>query len=112
VFESFPSKYNYDQLLAAAEPLDAVEYAKNRAFNFLLKPAEERPDGASLILLHEAGLAINERRDYRQAARLLSGLQELYRRDGLDFAACLERFKTEHGHHRNLLLTALAEAGL
>jgi tetratricopeptide (TPR) repeat protein len=111
VFERFPSKYNYDQLLAAAEPLNAVEYARNRAFGFLRKLDGRIADEAVLILLHEAGLAIDERRNYRQAAQLLAELQEMFRREGGNFTACLERFKTTHGHHRDLL-RALAEAGL
>jgi hypothetical protein len=49
IFESFPHPNNYRALLAAAEPLGAVEYAKNRAFS-CLEGMQQRDYGGDSVL--------------------------------------------------------------
>jgi hypothetical protein len=102
VFETLPSMYNYGRLLAAAEPLNAVDYARNRAFNFLRRLDDRLASEAIPILAHEAGLAIDERRDYRQAVQLLAELKQVCRRCGRNFTAGLEQFKTKYRHHPDI----------
>ena len=51
IFERFPRPHTYRALLAAAEPLNAVEYAKNRALSCL--EAIEQRDGCGDELLAE-----------------------------------------------------------
>ncbi|MET9684340.1 hypothetical protein [Streptomyces coeruleorubidus] len=49
IFESLPYPHNYRALLAAAEPLNAVEYAKNRALSSLEAMQQRDYDGKGFL---------------------------------------------------------------
>lgn len=67
IFESFPRPHTYRALLAAAEPLNAVEYAKNRAISCLEDLQQRDYDGDREELLAELYEAHGR---YRDAARI------------------------------------------
>ncbi|MFI0479389.1 hypothetical protein [Actinomadura sp. 9N215] len=69
IFERWPRQTHYRELLAAAEPLNAVEYAKNRAFSYLEGLQQNDSDGllGGDVLLAEL---YELRGQYRDAARI------------------------------------------
>lgn len=150
-FLRFPSKYAYDELLTAAAAIDAVEYAKLRAFervaglghageiSRLLVELDELEQGWAVawesawpddvvielaetlaerggpdavpLLARGARTAIDQRSDYRLAARLLVTLRRLHRRIGQDFAPGFAHFTASYGQ-REQLMQALRRVGL
>jgi hypothetical protein len=110
-FETLPSKDNYVHLLAAAEQLNAVGYARKRAFNLLRQLDSRLASEAIPILMYEAELAIDERRDYRQAVQLLAELKQVCQFCDLNFTVVLANFKTKY-ERRPDVLKVLAESGL
>ncbi|GAA3873950.1 SWIM zinc finger family protein [Saccharothrix violaceirubra] len=155
-FEEQPDEFRFRVLLAAAEPLDAVDYARKRAFALLRRRAATEGgrtlveimvaagdfDGAwaaahefgcgpvqwFLVARHRArthpaqaapifeyeidgAIAAKTPEGYRKAAALLVRLRGLHERCGVDFAAYLERLKSEH-HRKKALLDSLSSAGL
>lgn len=91
-FRRFPRKRAYDELLAAAAPIDAVEYARLRAFEHLGRLANARVITGLLVELDELerGWATAWESSWRHGVVLELG-EALAERGGLDAVPMLAR---------------------